>query len=616
VGRGAVARHALVAAALTAFLMVPLLVALVALREPPWVPLLDLAMTELRVRDVGTTHTPLIGLPGRVGGALGRPGSHLGPLSFYLLAPTYRLLGSTAWALQAACVVIQISAIAGALLIAGRRGGTMLMLGVATVLAVLTTGYGTVTLTEPWNPYLPVLPWLVFLLAVWAVACGDLVLLPVVVLAGTFCAQTHVPYLPLTAALGALAAAVAVTHWWRVRRDRDERGRARRWGLVALAVGILLWTPPTIDQILHEPGNYRVVFDYFTHPPTQTGGMSLALRLVLERVDLRHLLIEQFERPGTLISNWPGHVPSQARGVSFALLWLVSACAAVVLRHRALVGLHGVVGVALLLALVALSRLFGTVWYYLMLWVWGIAGLMAIAIGWTAAVVVARILTPAQQPRARAIACAALVLLMTAFVGRLAIFATRPAHGTQIGNGMLPVIDAVARALDEGVGDANGHDGRYLVMWMDMAHIGSQGYGLLNELERRGFDVGVLPTLHAYVNGRALDPNDADAKIVLANGGWVERWQAAPGSVEVASLDPRSPEQRREYEDLRATVKADFQSAGLTTLVSEVDRNLFAVGVDPRTPPATQDHLARMLELGVATAVFIVPPKAPNPPPP
>ena len=76
------------------------------------------------------------------------------------------------------------------------------MLGVATVLAVLTTGYGTVTLTEPWNPYLPVLPWLVFLLAVWAVACGDLVLLPVVVLAGTFCAQTRVPYLPLTAALG------------------------------------------------------------------------------------------------------------------------------------------------------------------------------------------------------------------------------------------------------------------------------------------------------------------------------------------------------------------------------------------------------------------------------
>ena len=182
---------------------------------------------------------------------------------------------------------------------------------------------------------------------------------------------------------------------------------------------------------------------------------------------------------------------------------------------------------------------------------------------------------------------------------------------------MLPVIDAVARALDEGVGDANGHDGRYLVMWMDMAHIGSQGYGLLNELERRGFDVGVLPTLRAYANGRALDPNDARRQNrSLANGGWVERWQAAPGP---SRLRPSILDRRNSVASTRisrATVKADFQSAGLTTLVSEVDRNLFAVGVDPRTPPATQDHLARMLELGVATAVFIVPPKAPNPPPP
>ena len=33
----------------------------------PWHPVLDLAMTEFRVRDVFTSHTPLIGLPGRIG---------------------------------------------------------------------------------------------------------------------------------------------------------------------------------------------------------------------------------------------------------------------------------------------------------------------------------------------------------------------------------------------------------------------------------------------------------------------------------------------------------------------------------------------------------------------
>jgi hypothetical protein len=58
------------------------------------VPVLDLAMTEFRVRDVGGGDTPLIGLPGRIG-VFPDQGSHPGPLSFYLLAPVYRLAGSS-----------------------------------------------------------------------------------------------------------------------------------------------------------------------------------------------------------------------------------------------------------------------------------------------------------------------------------------------------------------------------------------------------------------------------------------------------------------------------------------------------------------------------------------
>ena len=89
---------------LAALLVTPLVVALVALRHPRWFPVLDMAMTEFRVRDVGTSHTPLIGLPGRIG-TLAEQGSHPGPLSFYALAPFYRLFGSSAWAMQADLVV-------------------------------------------------------------------------------------------------------------------------------------------------------------------------------------------------------------------------------------------------------------------------------------------------------------------------------------------------------------------------------------------------------------------------------------------------------------------------------------------------------------------------------
>src|SRR5262245_14815870 len=168
--------------------VIPLATALVALRSPRWYPVLDLAQTEMRVRDVGTGHIPLVGLAGRMEG-YGRQASHPGPLSFYTLWPAYRLAGGTAFGLQLATVVSNVAAVAGALWIAQRRRGPVLALAVAAALAVLLRGAGVTLFVEAWNPYLPVLWWIVFLLAVWSVLCADLVLLPVAVFAGSYCMQ-------------------------------------------------------------------------------------------------------------------------------------------------------------------------------------------------------------------------------------------------------------------------------------------------------------------------------------------------------------------------------------------------------------------------------------------
>ncbi len=83
---------------------VPLVVALIAFNRPQWHPIADLAQSELRVRDVGTRHSPLVGLAGRIG-PWTDPGSHPGPLSFWALAPVYRLLGGTAFAFSASALV-------------------------------------------------------------------------------------------------------------------------------------------------------------------------------------------------------------------------------------------------------------------------------------------------------------------------------------------------------------------------------------------------------------------------------------------------------------------------------------------------------------------------------
>ena len=122
-------------------------------------------------------------------------------MSFWALWPVYRLFGASSWAMQVSAVALHLVAMGTALWIAFRRGGTRLMVALAAVLAILTRAYGAETLTQAWNPYLPLLSFIVFLLALWSVADDDLPLLPVAVVAGSFCAQTHVPYLGLTLGL-------------------------------------------------------------------------------------------------------------------------------------------------------------------------------------------------------------------------------------------------------------------------------------------------------------------------------------------------------------------------------------------------------------------------------
>src|SRR5690606_8993966 len=205
---------------------------------------------------------PLVGLPGRIGPSVVEQGSHPGPLSFYLLAVPYRLLGSSAWAMQAGAALLNLAAIGAAVAVAARRGGTRLALAVAAVVAVLVIGYGVAALVEPWNPYLPLMWWVVFLLAAWSVAVGDVAMLPVAVFAGSLCAQTHVPYAGMVAGVGAVAAAAAAVAWRRAGPGSELRRATARWGAGALVLAAVLWAPPLVDQATNDPGNLRRLYDH------------------------------------------------------------------------------------------------------------------------------------------------------------------------------------------------------------------------------------------------------------------------------------------------------------------------------------------------------------------
>ncbi|MCI3949456.1 MAG: hypothetical protein K0R11_1390, partial [Acidimicrobiales bacterium] len=248
-------------------LAVPFLTAAVTTRTPRWFPTHDIALFELKVRDVWSADPPLIGLAGRFGELGPGQGSHPGPLAFYVMAVPHALLGGSAWALQAATLLLQIGGAAAVVWLAWRRRGPPLALGVAAAVAVLAHAYGAEALAQPWLPYLPVLWFVAFLLAVWSVADGDLVALPVVVLTGSLCLQTHISY-GLTVAAGVAVAAGAAAWWFRARRRAPGPGPARDRIAAVLAVvaGVLVWLPPVLEQLGGGRGNLSILLDDFRHP--------------------------------------------------------------------------------------------------------------------------------------------------------------------------------------------------------------------------------------------------------------------------------------------------------------------------------------------------------------
>ncbi|MDQ1433350.1 MAG: hypothetical protein QOF59_166, partial [Actinomycetota bacterium] len=479
--------NALLLAALLAVLTFPLVVALVQLRHPRWFPLLDMAQTEIRVRDISTGHPPLIGLAGRIGPFGPNGGSHPGPLSFYALWPVWRLVGGTSYGLFTSTVVLDVVAMGLALWIALRRGGRSLLLAVALVLALLTRAYGAFLLTLPWNPYLPVLWWFVFILAVWSVIADDLAMLPVVVVAGSLCMQTHISYLGLIGGLAALAVVVLARSAYRSRGVPGARRDLWRWGSISAVVGIVLWIPPVIDQFAHSPGNLGIIRDYFSHPPDATIGFSRGFGVLLAQLDPWKLLTRTLVHDGGALEVAGSRVPG-------ALLLVVFAASIVVawrLRVRTLLLLDGVLGAALALGLVSSARIFGTVWFYLLLWAWALVALILFAIGW-AAFELARAYVGPDDPAFANVTKATLTSLAALTVVVSVVFAFQASDVTvqtpRLNNSLGAVIQPTADALD-GLQRA-GQRGPYLVTWLpDAQAIGSAGFGFLNELDRRGFDV-------------------------------------------------------------------------------------------------------------------------------
>jgi hypothetical protein len=585
-----------VVAGITGVLAVPLVVALVAVRTPPWYPLVDLAQIEMRVRDVGIAHPPAIGLGGRISG-LNHQGSHPGPVSFFLLAPVYRLLGSSPWALQASAATLNVAVLATTVWAAQRRRGLAGGLLAAAGLALAMRTYGTVVLLYPWNPYLPVLFWALFLVCVWGVLCDDVVLVPVAVAAGCVCAQTHISYVGMVGALGAVMAVGLVLAWRRNRGDAAARRRLLRWSGAGLALGVVLWIPVFAQQLGGDPGNLAVIVDSIRHPSEPAVGLGSAWRLFAQHLDVTRLARGDRAAPGSV---WVG--------LGLVAVWAVSAGVAVRMRDRTLVRLHVVTGAALVLGLVTISRILGSTWFYLTLWMFGTAVLVLAAVVATAGVAggaaVARRRDGGLPLPAERLAWAVLglaVVLPTLLLTRSApdTADTDAAESSQLAELIPPTVAAIED------GTIPGRDGILLMTWADPVNLGGQGLGLMLELERRGYDARAPEVFELSVREhRVADPAMADSEIHVATGQpAIDAALSRPGAVEIVRHDPRTEEQISAHQAMRQVLIDELTAAGLHDLVPEVDRNLFGLAADERVPAGLQTTFLALEQLPQPVAV-------------
>jgi hypothetical protein len=152
------------------------------------------------------------------------------------------------------------------------------------------------------------------------------------------------------------------------------------------------------------------------------------------------------------------------------------------------------------------------------------------------------------------------------------------------------------------------HDDHYLVTWADPIAIGSQGYGLFNELDRRGFDVGV-PRVHGpgAARHRVFDRGEATAHVHLAVGPEIDKARAEPGMRQIAYVDGRTAAQRLDFQRLRDRVIEVLRANDRLELIADVDSNLFTTIFDTTVPAAARELMVRMLEIGQPVAVFLGP---------
>jgi hypothetical protein len=465
----------------------------------------DAAVIEVKVRDVGTSDTPLLGSYQRFGWNMP------GPLLFYVLAVPYRLLGSGFSGLQVGALLIGAAALVGVVMTVHRCFGVVPAVLSAALLAVLARSLGD-GLSEPWEPKVIVLPVVLLVVLTAAAAAGRTAALPVLAVVATFLVQAYTTVAPVAAAVVGFGVAGLAWRHHRARRSGDALDEPLwRPAITSGILLVLLWLPPLLHELSGRASNLARMWRFAR---TGDGSLGLAEAASATALELDH---RAFWVTGRIPTGYgTAIVDTGARAiVPLALVALLAGVATAWRRRdRAGLVLGATVLVALLAAVVALSRVTGGLYVWILYWT-GALGVSA----WLAAGISARGFVDRGPARVRRAVTAVLAVgVAVASVGTALDAADRDVPPRRDR-------DAVAALAPAAVAAARDVDGPVVVRSTvaEGALLGGTEIGaeyLVLALERAGIRTQVSPSLahklgdHRRVDGTAV----AEVRLVSDDG--------------------------------------------------------------------------------------------------
>ena len=572
--RPAARRDVWIAVAATTVALLPVLMTVLAHAGRTFLPGGDIAIIDLRVRDVFSTDLPLTGPYSRYGW------NHPGPAMFYALSPLNALAGGAAWATLVGGALLQGVATALSARLAWRRGGVYLTVLVMTAISLAATVVGERLFIVPWNPYIAFPFFALFVLQIWSVGLGDRWRLLGATIVGTFLVQTHVGYAPLVAAGAASAVVFVVVDHRRTRESFGGWTRPLLWSIVA---ALVLWLPPIVQQLTGTPGNLSEL----AHFVRRGGGVGLRVGA--------GVLAGEFH----LVPPWLGGSEPRAPftdAIEPSSLWwlLIPICLLVgglVVAHRAgprardCLRLLTLLGVLSVVGFVAIARVEPPLDSYLFLWRTLIATLLVAAVMYTVVVAV-----KADTSRVGGlVAIGALGLLLAWAAGSVAWDVTDPPTAP---NPFAAETRALLRQLRDKVPEQ-----AFIVRNVASARRGVSS-ALVDELERRDAPVRVDDDERAaFGKHRAIARDDASAVWFVAEEGRdVSLLTELHGAQVVARTTPLGRADEAELVRLQRALARRLEDLGRADLVSVIEYSSLVHVLDnvPGIDRADVDRVAKL----------------------